>query len=210
MKYLTIGYIKQHSRIDYDCEDAILELYGESAERTVLNYLNRTYYDLIEEYGGVPEDIRHATLMLVDASYQHRSPASPTQMYYVLYGFDAKLKPYMRLSSPVGEDEMQTVVLGSDVKIEFTADLPDDLTLADVDFSAKVINADEKDKSETYTKADCLIVDDGKYYVALVNTENLGIGTLLMKLTVHIPDTDYPVGYRKEVININPNVRVKG
>ena len=31
MKWLTIEYIKQHSRIDYDCEDELLELYGEAA-----------------------------------------------------------------------------------------------------------------------------------------------------------------------------------
>lgn len=31
MKYLEIDYIKQHSRTDFDCDDALLELYGESA-----------------------------------------------------------------------------------------------------------------------------------------------------------------------------------
>ena len=41
MKYLTIQYIKEHSRIDYDCEDALLELYGDSAEETMASYLNR-------------------------------------------------------------------------------------------------------------------------------------------------------------------------
>ena len=39
MKWLKIDYIKQHSRIDYDCEDGLLELYGESAEETVLNVI---------------------------------------------------------------------------------------------------------------------------------------------------------------------------
>ena len=32
MKYLSLEYIKQHSRIDYDCEDDLLEMYGDSAE----------------------------------------------------------------------------------------------------------------------------------------------------------------------------------
>ena len=35
MKYLTTDYIRQHSRIDFDCEDDVLELYGEDAEETV-------------------------------------------------------------------------------------------------------------------------------------------------------------------------------
>ena len=39
MKYLSLEYIKQHSRIDYDCEDGLLEMYGDSAEETVAQYL---------------------------------------------------------------------------------------------------------------------------------------------------------------------------
>jgi hypothetical protein len=39
----------------------------------------------------------HATLLLVDNSYEHRSPQSPQQMYYVGYGFDLMVKPYMKL-----------------------------------------------------------------------------------------------------------------
>ena len=43
MKWLSIDYIKQHSRIDYDCEDGLLEMYGDSAEDTVLNVIARDY-----------------------------------------------------------------------------------------------------------------------------------------------------------------------
>lgn len=98
MKWLKIDDIKQQLRIECDCEDALLELYGASAEETVLNYLGMRYEELMEEYGEVPAPIRHATLMLVDNSYQHRSPASPTNMSYVHYGFDVLIKPYMRLA----------------------------------------------------------------------------------------------------------------
>lgn len=103
MKYLTIEYIKQHSRIDYDCEDGLLEMYGDSAEDAMVQYLNRgktvdeMVADLKAVYGHVPAPIYHATLMLVDQFYQHHSTASPTQMYYVLYGFDFLIKPYMKL-----------------------------------------------------------------------------------------------------------------
>lgn len=97
MKYLTLDYIKQHSRIDYCCEDELLELYANSAEDTVMNYLNRSFEDLIEEYGQVPPAIMHATLMLVDVSYQYRSPISPQNLYTVPYTFDVLVKPYMIL-----------------------------------------------------------------------------------------------------------------
>lgn len=103
MEYLTLEYIKKHSRIDFDCEDDLLELYGNSAENAMAQVLNRgkdateMVASLTEDYGKVPDPIMHATLELVDASYQHRSPADAQQMYYVLYGFDFKVKPYMKL-----------------------------------------------------------------------------------------------------------------
>ena len=103
MEYLTLEYIKKHSRIDFDCEDDLLELYGNSAENAMAQVLNRgkdateMVASLTEDYGRVPDPIMHATLLLVDNSYEHRSPADAQQMYYVLYGFDFKVKPYMKL-----------------------------------------------------------------------------------------------------------------
>ena len=103
MKYLTLEYIKAHSRIDGDMEDSLLELYGASAEDTVMNYLNRgattdeAINSLLEKYGEIPSAIMQATLMLVDVSYQFRSPISPTNISIVPYTFDILIKPYMVL-----------------------------------------------------------------------------------------------------------------
>jgi hypothetical protein len=127
----------------------------------------------------------------------------------VPYGFDMLIKPYMRLTSATDGD-VQTVTLGSDVKIAFTADLPDGLLLKDVDFTLKVINMSEKDKDIEVPKADCIMTDEGASYVVLVDSETLGIGTLMLRLTVFIPDTDYQSGTRKEVIKINPHIRITG
>lgn len=98
MKWLTQAQIKAQLRIDGDCEDGILELYGESAEDVLLNYLRKTYDEVLAEYGAMPAPLIQASLMLVDVSYQYRSPLSPTNMYYVPYTFDVLIKPYMRLS----------------------------------------------------------------------------------------------------------------
>lgn len=101
MRWLQIDYIKQHSRIDYDCEDALLELYGTAAEELVMQIINRDYTNIVETYGTedqpVPAALIQASLMLVDASYTQRSPISPTSMYAVPYTFDFLIKPYMRL-----------------------------------------------------------------------------------------------------------------
>lgn len=102
MKWLQLEQIKAQLRIepDFTDEDELLEMYGESAEETLLQYLNRTYEDIIEVYGKIPAPLRHAALMLVDTSYQYRSPVSAQNMSIVPYTFDILVKPYMRLTSP--------------------------------------------------------------------------------------------------------------
>ena len=98
MKWLTLDWIKNHSRIDFDCEDDLLELYGEAAEDAVLNIINRSYTEVVEHYGEVPKGLYVAALMQVEASYDHRSTVSPQQLYNVP-GFSLHVKPYIKLSN---------------------------------------------------------------------------------------------------------------
>ncbi len=105
MKWLTLERIKQQCRIEqtFTEEDSLLDMYGESAEEVLLNHLNRSYENIIEVYGHIPAPLIHASLMLVDVSYQHRSPVSPQNMSIVPYTFDILTKPYMRLANNVNE-----------------------------------------------------------------------------------------------------------
>lgn len=211
MKWLTLNDIKDQLRIerDFTDDDGLLTKYGESAENTILNICRRTYDDFISEYGEIPSDIVEASLLLVTVSYEHRAAVTQYQMYSVGYAFDMKVKPYMRLASCEDSSEMQVFIVGSDVKILVAAELPDDLTLQDVDFTVTVVNVSVEDKKQVYPKSDCIETEDGDY-VVLVNSDDLGIGVYMCRLTVQIPDTDYPSGYRKEVVKINPHVMVKG
>ena len=213
MKYLTLDHIRQHLRIDFTGEeDAVLELYGSAAEDTVLNVCNRTIDDVIEEYGGVPTPIRQATLLLVGVSYMHREPASAQNISGVPYSFDILIKPYMRLADKTGGcngHTIQTAVLGSDIKIEFWSELPDELTMLDVPFTVTVYNEMAVGKSKDFKKEECILTDKGDY-VVLLNTDDLGVGLLKLKVTFHIPDGDFPSGYRREVVRINPYIRVTG
>lgn len=97
MQIVTLAEIKAHARIDESTEDTILTTYGESAEELVLNLCNRTLDSIIEEYGNVPVNIKHAVLMLVAHSYSQRQPASLQNLYTVPYTLDALIKPYMIL-----------------------------------------------------------------------------------------------------------------
>lgn len=107
MKWLTLEKIKAQCRIepDFHDEDEWLIDTGEAEEDALLNILGRSYEDIMETYGRVPAPIVKATLMLVDLSYQQRSPVSQQQMYMVPYTFDLLIKPYMRLTSNVNDNE---------------------------------------------------------------------------------------------------------
>lgn len=103
MRFLTVEYIKKHSRIINDLEDDLLEIYGESAEETIAGYLNRgdtveeMVASLVEQYGQVPWNILQAGLLLVDLSYMQRTPVTSQTMSVVPYTFDLLLKRYMIL-----------------------------------------------------------------------------------------------------------------
>lgn len=209
MKFLTLDYIKQQLRITWSEEDTLLDEYGMAAEDTLLNLLNRSYHDLLESYGEVPAPLVQAAMLLVGESYQHREPSSAQNMSSLPYSFDLLIKPYMRLTSEPCGIRQQTVTLGSQEKILITANLPDGLTMQDVDFTVEVVNADAKDKKKTFKKTECILTDEGDY-VVIVDTDDYGVGTLMVKVTFQIPDKDFPDGFRKSVVRINPHITIRG
>ena len=105
MKFLTIDKIKQQLRLDCTCEAELLDAYGNSAEATLAAYIgfmdenNAPSVDkMLEAYGGtMPAPLVQAALMLVDTSYQFRSPVSAQNMSVVPYTFDLLVKPYVKL-----------------------------------------------------------------------------------------------------------------
>ena len=101
MKWLTIYWIKAHSRIDFDCDDSLLELYGNAAENGILRLLNRSWEDVCENLSE--EDINGslmiAGLMLTEHLYTHRGPIENVQPYQIPYTIDFYVKPFMRLVS---------------------------------------------------------------------------------------------------------------
>lgn len=111
MKYLTIDDIKAQLRLDFDCDDALLELYGTGAEDTILYLCNRTYENLVGTYGEVPAAIRQVTLELVTNSYDQGSgPASPTNLSAVPYNFDLLVKEYIVLAGTPLKNERNRII----------------------------------------------------------------------------------------------------
>jgi len=102
MRWLTLEDIKDQLRIprDFTDEDNTLKRYGATAENFTLRYLQRTEAELKsmndQDQTQVPEDIVSATLLLVDAYYQHRGPISQQNMYLIDYGYDALVMPFRK------------------------------------------------------------------------------------------------------------------
>lgn len=121
MKWMNINYLKMHSRIDYDCEDALLEQYGNAAEEFILDYIERTYENLIDIYGEIPARLYECAQLLVDTMYHYRTPITINNMSTVDYGFDAMISKFVRHTkeTPI-ECELNTLLekLGS-LKTDF-------------------------------------------------------------------------------------------
>jgi hypothetical protein len=104
-KFLSLEDIKRQSRIDGNAEDAILTMYGQSAETTLAGYLG--YMDdhnhpdvdsmLADFDNNLPKPLYQASLMLVDTWYQHRTPDAVQNMSVVPYSFDILVKQYVKL-----------------------------------------------------------------------------------------------------------------
>jgi uncharacterized phage protein (predicted DNA packaging) len=112
MKFLKLDEIKDQCRIeqDFDLENTLLNAYGAAAENALLRICNRSYDDLLENFGEndgkggkvVPEDFRVAALMLAKHLYKHRGPTENVSVSMVPYTLDQLIKPFMRLTT---EDE---------------------------------------------------------------------------------------------------------
>ena len=66
------------------------------------------------------------------------------------------------------------------------------------------------DKKKAIKKDECVISDDGTVCSLLVDTEDLGVGQLMVRVIMSLPDESWPSGYRKEVRKYNPYIMVIG
>lgn len=138
MRWSNINYLKEHCRIDYDCEDALIEQYGEAAEEFVLAYINRTYENLIDIYQAIPARLYEAVQLLVDTMYENRSIVTITNMSVVPYTFDAVVSDFVRHTeeSPI-QNEFDTLMkLIQDLEYDFR------FAIADIEPTAEITTID--------------------------------------------------------------------
>lgn len=126
MQWLTLEYIKAHSRIEYDLEDSLLEKYANAAERMILHTLQRTYVNVIRTFDGIPDELFEVGLLLVELSVKEKAPVSVQKYNEIPYhNLEFILKPLMSLAE-YGDSEYPDralagsdglVIVGSDHKI---------------------------------------------------------------------------------------------
>lgn len=97
MKFLTLDDIHAHTRVSHDAENEILVAKATAAEEFILDYLDRTYDELIDEYGEVPAPVVQAALMVTEDLYEHPSNSEAVSVNPTAIGFDMLIKKYMKL-----------------------------------------------------------------------------------------------------------------
>lgn len=98
LKWLSLDAIHQHTRMDFNCEDAELEQFGMAAEQAILDLTRRTYENFIDTYGRIPDPIFNATLLLVQSLYKNRDAEEQRDSKEIAFGFSFMVKNYMVLT----------------------------------------------------------------------------------------------------------------
>jgi hypothetical protein len=98
LKWLNLDAIHQHSRLDFNCEDAELLQMGMAAEQAILDLTRRTYANFIDTYGRIPDPIFNASLLLVQSLYKNRDAEDQRDSKDIAFGFAFLVKNYMYLA----------------------------------------------------------------------------------------------------------------
>lgn len=91
--------------------------------------------------------------------------------------------------------------LGMDLKPTVRMEPFDGLHLADLDFTLDIYTSKPDAANSKHFKKDELIKIDEDQYMCALRTEGMGRGEIWGRLTVFIPDGDFPDGLRKEMFD---------
>lgn len=98
------------------------------------------------------------------------------------------------------------VYIGTEMKLNISIEPFDGFTMDDYDFSVDVYVSPRRAVSAT--KKECKRVDENNYIV-LVDTNLIGTGDLVCKVTAHIPDEDFEDKLRTEVVVIQTGITLE-
>lgn len=94
--------------------------------------------------------------------------------------------------------------LGTVYKLNVSIELPDNLTMDDVDFSCRFYCW----KDSVEVKKDQMIRLDENNYIAVVDSNLIGRGEIINQVTVNIPDNDIEDGFRTEIYTDKTGIKI--
>ena len=96
-------------------------------------------------------------------------------------------------------------IIGTEYKIVVRIEPVDGVHMEEMEFTCQFYT--RIDAPVIVEKKDMIRVDADSY-IALVNTEGMSAGTIRNRMTVDIPDRDFPDDYRREVVDLVTDIKI--
>lgn len=96
-------------------------------------------------------------------------------------------------------------VIGTELKVNINVEPIDNVHLSQCDFTCTFFV--NPNKSVILKKEDLIPLDDDNY-MALLNSEDLGVGTIKMTIKILVPDNNFKDGTRTEIETICTDINI--
>ena len=97
-------------------------------------------------------------------------------------------------------------VIGTELKIRINVKPIEGIRLSECNFTCSFYATPSK--TITLTK-DELIMIDNDTYLALINSEDLGVGAIKMNIKILVPDEYFPNKVRTEIDTVNTGITIR-
>lgn len=99
------------------------------------------------------------------------------------------------------------VNIGSEIKLKLEVEPIGTLHLAQYSYTIEAYTT--SNKSITISSSNIKVPSStSDYILILIDTTDLGVGLLHLKMTAQIPDSDFADGYRTEICKINTGISI--
>lgn len=98
---------------------------------------------------------------------------------------------------------MQYIVLGTEIKINIHAEPIDGLSMNDYDFFCDFFSF--PNKKVRIHKSEMIVVDNDNY-IASMDSTNIGVGNIKVRMTASVPDTNFSDGIRTEIAEYTTDI----
>ena len=97
-------------------------------------------------------------------------------------------------------------VIGTELKIRINVQPIDGVHLSECDFTCSFYVTPSK--IVTFSKEELIMLDNDTY-LALINSEELGVGAIKMNIKILVPDDDFPNKVRTEIDTVNTGITIR-